>query len=440
MTKQTKCDYIRLRAGLAIRRTPNSKNWGIYMKLDNHKPAQFSLRTPNKDEAIDKAWEEYSMAKILLRNGQPIKQPKQRLSLHQIIDELIKEHNKAQTKTTEKGKEPKHATHIRLFNRIKDFYPVELSPSGLDTSLVRKYFLSQQPYSDTQLIATRYCFTQIFDRSFEKKIINKDQIVELRKIKVEKIRKETRDHLTRSELSILGIFALTKMKEAHGKGKHVRRLALFYILFLFHSGIRAGEEALGLRWSDFSFNKNDDLYCIIREGKTKNYEKNNRYVIFDIMAEDCLFQYALRRYKGLPWKIGRKALLKKLINEKPNDIVFSTRYSNKPTFDRIFSEWVKELQSYGELPKNKTLTLYSLRHSYITNAIMNDVPYPLIAENAGTSVSMIEKHYSHISVMTNKARETLLRDKMLLLKGTGENEETRKKVNNIIDIANSELA
>jgi integrase len=40
-----------------------------------------------------------------------------------------------------------------------------------------------------------------------------------------------------------------------------------------------------------------------------------------------------------------------------------------------------------------TTTFYSLRHSYISHVLKSGIPTQLLAENVGTSMRMIEKHY-----------------------------------------------
>jgi integrase len=41
-------------------------------------------------------------------------------------------------------------------------------------------------------------------------------------------------------------------------------------------------------------------------------------------------------------------------------------------------------------------SLYTLRHTYISEAIERNTPLTIIAENCGTSVRMIETNYAHI--------------------------------------------
>ena len=41
-------------------------------------------------------------------------------------------------------------------------------------------------------------------------------------------------------------------------------------------------------------------------------------------------------------------------------------------------------------------TLYSLRHTYATRQLLNGSDYESLRVNMGTSVQMLEQHYSHV--------------------------------------------
>ena len=69
-----------------------------------------------------------------------------------------------------------------------------------------------------------------------------------------------------------------------------------------------------------------------------------------------------------------------------------------------------------------------MRHSYITNAIEKNIPLTLIAENAGTSVRMIENHYSHTSVMSEVSRKYLVSDKLQATKKDKPKELTPEEI------------
>ncbi|MBI3043229.1 MAG: tyrosine-type recombinase/integrase [Betaproteobacteria bacterium] len=55
---------------------------------------------------------------------------------------------------------------------------------------------------------------------------------------------------------------------------------------------------------------------------------------------------------------------------------------------------IKEALKAAKLPTSASF--YSLRHSYISRAIEEDVPVFIIARNCGTSETMIRKHYAHL--------------------------------------------
>ena len=52
---------------------------------------------------------------------------------------------------------------------------------------------------------------------------------------------------------------------------------------------------------------------------------------------------------------------------------------------------------------NSSLTLYSLRHIYITHQLLAGVPLTVIATRCGTSTAMIEQHYKHVVPMQHAA-------------------------------------
>lgn len=435
MTKNTKktddYPYIKIIKGLAIRKVPQSKNWGIYLKLEGQKALQFSLKTPDQGEAEIRALKEYSNAVALTENGYPLQQPKKRLSLHQIIDELIKEYLKLQTmanslKKVRKGNE-KYATEIRHWKRIKDFYNSSMSLKELTISEVRDYFLNLEAPSQTQLGRIKFCFRSIFERAFENKLINQDQIVDLTKIKIEKKNIEDRDSFTSDEFHKLTFYALTEY-ETSGKGILHNKMCVFYVSFMYYAGLRSGEEMMGLKWSDLGISIHNDLYCTVRKGKTEGYSKKNRNVILDLLAHAQLLFVAKLKHPALIKNLSDNDALLYLAKNKPDENIFATKYSKTPDYRTTFNNWLKELREINYLPDTKNFVLYSMRHSYITNAIEKNIPLTLIAENAGTSVRMIENHYSHTSVMSEVSRKYLVSDKLQATKNDKPKELTPEEI------------
>lgn len=415
--KLAKSPYIKLRDGLAIRKVKQSKNWGLYLKLEGQTALQISLKTSDQAVAITKAWETYFQTKALIENGETIWQPNKRQTVKQVLEEIIEEHEKAQDLIKIEGRDGVHATQVRIWKRIVKFYDPKIKPSALDIAEIRRYMKSEAPYSNTQLTATRYCLNLLFDRCLEKKLITKDHLFDIKKIKVEKLTQQRRDHI--SDESFANIYALAVMldiqQSKNEKIRHTRQMAWRYAVFLFHSGVRAGHEALGIKWSDLNYNQNDDLFCVITDGKTKNYSKNNRFVLFDHYAEISIICAANEKFKNELLGLSDKEIIRYLSKNKPNDAIFSTLHNQNPSYGKIFKRWVDLCKEKGNIAKTQDITLYSLRHSYITRAIEGEVQLSIIAKNTGTSVAMIERHYSHISVMSDTSRKALMKDKLRFL-------------------------
>ena len=65
----------------------------------------------------------------------------------------------------------------------------------------------------------------------------------------------------------------------------------------------------------------------------------------------------------------------------------------------------KFMQDTGLLIDAKTgqdRTLYCLRHTYATFQLVNNVDMHTLAKQMGTSIQMLEKHYSHLTPRLRK--------------------------------------
>jgi len=83
--------------------------------------------------------------------------------------------------------------------------------------------------------------------------------------------------------------------------------------------------------------------------------------------------------------------------KQPDDLLF-------PNEDG--GEWTKSLHSRPMAKAVKAagltehVTIYCLRHTYASQTILNRMNLALLAENMGTSIAMLEKHYSHFIAQT----------------------------------------
>jgi len=163
--------------------------------------------------------------------------------------------------------------------------------------------------------------------------------------------------------------------------KDTRTLLYYYIQFAVLTGMRPGKEIEHLTWGDVHerTNENGIQYTMItvRKGKTTMYTGTREIVCKD----------------------GIKAVLndmKATLERSDKDDLIFTLPDGKSSaqlgrnFGKLLDKLGLKYSAYGDR------TLYSLRHSYITWKLQQKVNISVIAAQCGTSVEMIERHYSHL--------------------------------------------
>lgn len=207
----------------------------------------------------------------------------------------------------------------------------------------------------------------------------------------------------------------------------VRELLKDYVLTLLDTGARPGEELLSLTWSQVS----ETLYPEITktgvmyddgEGTIEEIEtvNANRTIFLNIQKSKTGKRIAIGR---LPTSRALKAIanrnygltLDEIIKSGCTDTIFTYReFINekelnkdkqpkliKPTsFAKLFETYLKDHNLLVDLITGKKRVLYSLRHTYATLALTYDkTAIHTLAKQMGTSVGMIEKHYSHLDAV-----------------------------------------
>jgi integrase len=96
-------------------------------------------------------------------------------------------------------------------------------------------------------------------------------------------------------------------------------------------------------------------------------------------------------------------LFKRLAKGKAHSAPLLTRDDGKPWAHSDWDGLVRDAAAKAKLPKGTCL--YTLRHSFITQAITDGITTLDVARLCGTSVGMIEKHYGHL--VASSARQRL---------------------------------
>ena len=171
----------------------------------------------------------------------------------------------------------------------------------------------------------------------------------------------------------------------------MRTLCSYYIEFLVNTGVRHGTEALPLRWKHLQWHwiGNKKYLRIWVSGKT-----GPRYLIAKTAVVKVLERVI--KWQKLPYS-GLNAVIEAKVDALIFRLPTGEQISN---MENIFRNlMVRSNMRVDGGGQNRTL--YSLRHTYATFALARGVDIHTLARQMGTSVGMIERHYSKLTPMMN---------------------------------------
>ena len=231
-------------------------------------------------------------------------------------------------------------------------------------------------------------YNRVINLARERNIIPFNKGVPLLDAKGEK--SQPRPAFTEQELDELRLSIPSWIEAAMlDRSKQIRHLLSVYIEILVNTGIRHSTEAMPIRWRHLQWHWiGEKKYLRIWvSGKT-----GPRYLIAKYKVVEVL--ESLIAWQKLPFET-----LDQVIEAKLDRLVFRLPCGDQPTnFENIF----RGLMKFSGLWKDsgdKKRTLYSLRHTYATFALAEGVDIHTLARQMGTSVGMIEKHYSKLTPM-----------------------------------------
>lgn len=191
--------------------------------------------------------------------------------------------------------------------------------------------------------------------------------------------------------------ALMKHLEAFAKfgrkreTRETRQLLRDYVLILAHTGMRTGREALSLKWNGIRRLSLPDASTGLElsvQGKTGKRT---------LIAKDAngVVTESLERIRSRDPALAKFVLDELCRNEL---YVFRTPNGQRIKHVRLAKHFEKCLEKYGLLTnaQGEDRTLYSLRHMYATFQILNGVDMATLAVQMGTSIGMLERHYSKL--------------------------------------------
>lgn len=225
--------------------------------------------------------------------------------------------------------------------------------------------------------------------------------------------------------ALLGNFNAWIRAGKSSRSIEMRTLLRDYVEVLLDTGARPGKELLNLRWNQIQYSHNPVIKATGRithtdidgnDSEDETDHKLNASVELTVTGKTgtrqtlgmaptvrTLARIASRNY-GVKTPVAFP--LKHIAKPRNEEFVFRLKANEQGisedashSFQKMFSSYLSEHNLLIDPITKQKRVLYSLRHTYATFRLTHDkVPIHTLAEQMGTSVGMIEKHYSHLKI------------------------------------------
>ena len=383
---------IRLLQGeLTLFKRPKSQQWQCRFKLPNGEWHAASTATEDLDTAQTQAISIYETVKIKIGAGLAVTTK----TFKQVaLDEIA---NMAQATDNKTGKRT-YRDYTFAINKylIPFFGSYEISQITIellaDFESWRIAEMGRIPMASTKRNHAS-AYIRVINLARDRGYIAVNKAVPLLDSKGKK--SQPRPAFSAEEIRELLSYTETWQKSSYtNRTAMMRILCSYYIEFLVNTGIRHGTEALPLRWKHLQWHWiGEKKYLRIWvSGKT-----GPRYLIAKTAVVKVLER--VMKWQKLPYS-GLNAIIEAKVDRLIFRLPTGEQISN---MENIFRNLMirSNMRTDGG---GQNRTLYSLRHTYATFALARGVDIHTLARQMGTSVGMIERHYSKLTPMMNAER------------------------------------
>lgn len=439
MPKPVDTTHVILENELIVYRRSHSKLWQCRFQVDK----QWQRKsTGEKDlkKAKEKAKEFLYDAQALKRIGHPVVTRKFRDMAKLAVKRL--EEEAANNRGLRKHKDYKSVIDAYLIPFFGNY-----NVANIDYTLLEKFDawrekeMGKKPSRST-LQSHNAALNRVFDEAIQRKYLTESARPALRTAKGKT--NNRRPAFEEWEIKkLLTGFDDWSANKRHKKSKELALLLKDYVNVLLDTGARPGAELLNLKWNQIELTKET-----IDLGETQDTNEDGTQVVDEETGEpirdlklirECwltvlgktgtrtimgngLTIAALERIAERNYDVEQKSVfwLEEFINPKLDDYVFRLKDGSKPTsFDKLFTKYLDDLDLLTDVKSGEKHVFYSLRHTYATLRLTHEgTSIHTLAKHMGTSVQMIEKHYSHLQV--REAKEQLRGENVgLLLQNLG---------------------
>lgn len=388
-----------------------SRSFYARIKIPDNKGKwkKFSLNTSDPQEALILGKEKFKELQILIKHNISTDTHKFRHAAKIALEEI-------EERVKEGSARPSDYDYQRLIPKFVDFFG-DKHITSITPADIRKFYTKRanevrklRGVSDegqfklNRSTINNYAasLARVFDVAVERKWLDYKQVPHL---KNEGTATKRRPVFDETEIEKLRVFfsKYTRLttrdtgregEKSKGGIKNrtlqVRKFLQGYTNFIIETGVRPGTEMKNLKWRHFiPFTEGENKFFKITlpTGKTGERTVVARFNVLEGVLKDHAKTFS------------------DLQSMSFEDILKLDRF----VFRLPDGSWPKDLPGAFEraLIRAKLLSdtmgqkrsLYSLRHTYATQALLANASIHLVALNMGTSVYMIERHYSHLKVI-----------------------------------------
>jgi integrase len=368
-------------------RRDDSKKWQVHYKLENLKTwFRRSTDTADIKEASKIAERMWMKATFDLEEGRPVTsrkfKPVAEIVLHRLEAEIAA--------GTAKPSARDYVSAIKLY--LIPFYGL-YNVDGIKPAVISEFHVWRRDKVGRELSGSAQnnhnaALNLIFDEAIERGYLTAYERPMTKNTGVESDRRAEFSH---EELEAMMKYAAKFIDDGRtARTKIIRELLAIYVPFMAATGMRPGTEAEYLEWRHIDVEVRDGqpiLHFRLQRGKrgARNFVAHNSCWLL------------LERLRQLSPDLSSMTL-EEVLKKKIPKLLFRLSDGSVPdNWNKPFRQWLEDSELLNCPVTGKERSLYSLRHYYATQRLLEGIPIHDLAEQMGTSVLMITKHYSHLT-------------------------------------------
>ena len=327
----------------------------------------------------------------------------------------------------------KHKDYLTVIDKYLTPFFGNYNMSSIDYALINQFDdwrigLMRKKPSRSTLQTHNAVLNRVFDEAIIRGFLTEAARPALRTEKGEKANRRPAFEVKEIQALLAG-FDAWGAKKRQAKSKELALLLKDYVNVMIDTGVRPGVELMGLKWNQIELTRE-----VLDRGETTDTNEDGTQVVYEPTGDpvrdvkllrECwvtvsgktgtrtvlgngLTIAALERIAERNYEVDKSQpfWLESFITPKQNDYVFRLKDGTEPSsFQKLFEKYLEDHNLLHDVKTGEKRVLYSLRHTYATLRITHEgTAIHTLAEHMGTSVQMIEKHYSHLNLKEAKSQ------------------------------------